>query len=94
MNQRPHQKRRKADPARRLAYTALLAVETHGAYANLALADQLRATGMSGRDAAFATELVDGTSRGSGTWHQSETLPNSSPECASSYGWRHTRSLP
>ena len=68
MNQRPHQKRRKTDPARRLACTALLAVETHGAYANLALADQLRATGMSGRDAAFATELVDGTSRGSGTW--------------------------
>ncbi|WCC80883.1 rRNA cytosine-C5-methylase [Cutibacterium equinum] len=68
MTQRPHQKRRKADPARRLAYTALLAVETRGAYANLALADQLRATNMTGRDAAFATELVDGTSRGSGTW--------------------------
>ncbi|MSS45465.1 rRNA cytosine-C5-methylase [Cutibacterium sp. WCA-380-WT-3A] len=68
MSQRPHQKRRKADPPRRLAYTALLAVETHGAYANLALADQLRATSMTGRDAAFATELVDGTSRGTGTW--------------------------
>ncbi|GAE74696.1 16S rRNA (cytosine(967)-C(5))-methyltransferase [Cutibacterium acnes JCM 18918] len=36
MTQRVHQKRRKADPARRLAYSALLAVETHGAYANLA----------------------------------------------------------
>ena len=84
MNQRPHQKRRKADPARRLAYTALLAVETHGAYANLALADQLRATGMSGRVPGIASLRP----------HQSETLPNSSPECASSYGWRHTRSLP
>ena len=68
MNQRSHQKCRKADPARRLAYTALLAVETHGSYANLALADQLRAARMTGRDAAFATELVDGTSRGTGTW--------------------------
>ena len=68
MNQCPHRKRRKADPARRLAYTALLAVETHGAYANLALADQLRAAKMTGRDAAFVTELVDGTSRGTGTW--------------------------
>ncbi|GAE79738.1 ribosomal RNA small subunit methyltransferase B [Cutibacterium acnes JCM 18920] len=31
MTQRLHQKRRKADPARRLAYSALLAVETQGA---------------------------------------------------------------
>lgn len=68
MTQRVHQKRRKADPARRLAYSALLAVETHGAYANLALADHLRAAKLTGRDAAFATELVDGTSRGTGTW--------------------------
>ncbi|MDO4411997.1 RsmB/NOP family class I SAM-dependent RNA methyltransferase [Cutibacterium sp.] len=68
MSQRHGQKRRKADPARRVAYTALLAVETRGSYANLALADQLRAAGMTGRDAAFATELVDGTSRGTGTW--------------------------
>ena len=39
MNQRSHQKCRKADPARRLAYTALLAVETHGSvsYTHLTL---------------------------------------------------------
>ncbi|WP_130865461.1 RsmB/NOP family class I SAM-dependent RNA methyltransferase [Acidipropionibacterium timonense] len=61
-------RRRRADPARRVAYTALLAVETQGAYANLALADQLGATHLVGRDAAFATELVDGTARGTGTW--------------------------
>lgn len=60
--------RRRADPARRLAYTVLLAVETRGSYTNLALVEQLRAEGMSGRDAAFATELVDGTARGTGTW--------------------------
>ena len=44
MTQRLHQKRRKADPARRLAYSALLAVETQGAYANLALADPVSYT--------------------------------------------------
>ncbi len=39
-------------------------METRDAYANLALADHLRAAKLTGRDAAFATELVDGTSRG------------------------------
>ena len=91
MTQRVHQKRRKADPARRLAYSALLAVETHGAYANLALADHLRAAKLTGRDAAFATELVDGTSRGTGTWDRIIEAA-SSRESGWCCAWRHIRS--
>lgn len=61
-------RRRHADPARKLAHSVLLAVETRDAYANLLLADHLAASGLSGRDAAFATALVNGTARGLGTW--------------------------
>jgi 16S rRNA (cytosine967-C5)-methyltransferase len=51
------------DPARRVAYDALLLVETEGAYLNLALARLLGERAISGRDAAFATELAHGTTR-------------------------------
>ncbi|MCL2315551.1 MAG: RsmB/NOP family class I SAM-dependent RNA methyltransferase [Actinomycetia bacterium] len=56
------------DAARRAAYRALRAVTADGAYANLALADALSRDGLTGRDAAFATELVSGACRWQGTW--------------------------
>ena len=60
--------KRQVDPVRRLAFRVLRAVDVHGAYANLELARQLRADGLRARDAAFATELVAGTSRLAGTY--------------------------
>ncbi|AMS04486.1 rRNA cytosine-C5-methylase [Acidipropionibacterium acidipropionici] len=56
------------DPARTAAFRALMAVESEGAYANLAVSEAISRAHLSGRDAAFATELVDGTARGLGTW--------------------------
>ena len=43
-------------------------VNADGAYANLALAELLSERGLTGRDAAFATELVSGTCRLQGTY--------------------------
>lgn len=60
-NRRP---RRKAlDPARQAALDALRAVSERNAYANLVLPALLRERGITGRDAAFATELTYGTCR-------------------------------
>ncbi len=56
------------DPARRVAYDVLRAVDTRDAYANLLLPALLRERGISGRDAALATELTYGTLRGRGTY--------------------------
>lgn len=56
------------DPARRVAFDALRAVHADGAYANLVLAKLLSDRHLDGRDAAFATELVAGTSRMEGTY--------------------------
>ncbi|WP_152363673.1 RsmB/NOP family class I SAM-dependent RNA methyltransferase [Microlunatus speluncae] len=56
------------DPARRAALDALLAVELDGAYLNLELNRLLAERGLSGRDAAFSTELAAGTSRLQGTY--------------------------
>ncbi|WP_375425076.1 RsmB/NOP family class I SAM-dependent RNA methyltransferase [uncultured Friedmanniella sp.] len=63
-------KRRKPDRARRLAFDVLRAVNADGAYANLALASLLTSRGLTGRDAAFATELVAGTCRRQGTYDE------------------------
>jgi 16S rRNA (cytosine967-C5)-methyltransferase len=60
--QRPAERGRTADPARRAAYTVLRAVD-RGAYANLELPAVLRQHRISGRDAAFATELTYGSLR-------------------------------
>jgi 16S rRNA (cytosine967-C5)-methyltransferase len=54
------------DPARRAALDVLAAVREHDAYANLALPALLRKRGISGRDAALATELCYGTCRAQG----------------------------
>ncbi len=56
-------RRRPLDPARAAAFQVLRAVTVRDAYANLALPALLRERGISGRDAAFATELTYGTCR-------------------------------
>ena len=58
----PAQRHRAADPARTTAYELLRAV-ADGAYANLELPKRLRRAGLTGRDAAFATELSYGACR-------------------------------
>ena len=64
----PRAGRRRADPARRAAYDVLRAVADRDAYANLLLPALLTERGLTGRDAAFATELTYGTLRGRGTY--------------------------
>jgi 16S rRNA (cytosine967-C5)-methyltransferase len=61
-NNRPP-RRKPLDPARRAAFDVLRAVTERDAYANLALPAMLRDRGITGRDAAFATELAYGTCR-------------------------------
>ena len=58
---------RPADP-RRTAYDVLAAVRDREAYANLLLPKFLADRQLTGRDAAFATELTYGTLRGQGTY--------------------------
>jgi 16S rRNA (cytosine967-C5)-methyltransferase len=60
--------RARVDPARRAAYDVLRAVADRDAYANLLLPALLAERGLTGRDAAFATELTYGTLRGRGTY--------------------------
>src|SRR5882757_1749954 len=62
---RPSQPRRRKplDPARAAAFQVLRAVSERDSYANLALPALLRERGITGRDAAFATELAYGTCR-------------------------------
>lgn len=59
----PSQRRRGTDPARRVSYDVLRTVAESDAYANLVLPPLLRERGLTGRDAAFATELTYGTLR-------------------------------
>ncbi|GLZ75252.1 putative Fmu protein [Actinorhabdospora filicis] len=56
-----------SDDPRSIAYDVLTAVSRDDAYANLVLPKLLRERGVSGRDAAFATELAYGASRARGT---------------------------
>ena len=62
------QRRRRPDRARRAAFDALRAVNGDGAYANLVLPALLRERRLTGRDAAFATELLAGTCRWQGSY--------------------------
>lgn len=57
-----------ADPARLAAYDVLRAVRVDDAYTNLVLPHVLARHGLSGRDAAFTTELASGTLRRRGTY--------------------------
>ncbi|WP_332872896.1 transcription antitermination factor NusB, partial [Desertihabitans aurantiacus] len=61
-------RRPRVDQARRVAYDALRAVHASDAYANLVLSDLLAQRRLTGRDAAFATELLHGTCRGEGSY--------------------------
>lgn len=56
------------DPARLAAYDALVAVETRAAYLNLALPARLGSLAVTGRAAAFATSLANGTVRMQGSY--------------------------
>jgi 16S rRNA (cytosine967-C5)-methyltransferase len=56
------------DPARLAALDVLKAVRVDGAYTNLVLPSVLRQHRLTGRDAAFVTELVSGTIRRRGTY--------------------------
>ena len=64
----PQARARPADRARRVAFDALRRVTGEDAYANLVLPGLLAERGITGRDAAFATELVNGTCRWLGTY--------------------------
>ncbi|WP_422747631.1 RsmB/NOP family class I SAM-dependent RNA methyltransferase [Mycobacterium sp. WMMD1722] len=67
MTRPPRRPRRKPlDPARQVAFDVLRAVSERDAYANLALPALLNERGISGRDAAFATELAYGACRSRG----------------------------
>lgn len=55
------------DLPRHVAFEAIAAVHRDDAYANLVLPAMLRDEGLTGRDAAFATELTYGTLRHTGT---------------------------
>lgn len=59
---------RQVQPARRVAYAVLRAVQASDAYANLLLPRELERAGLSGGDAALATELTYGTLRRLGTY--------------------------
>lgn len=61
--QAPRQRARDADRARAAAFEVLREVDGSDAYANLVLPPMLRSRGVTGRDAAFATELAYGTLR-------------------------------
>lgn len=61
--QAPSQRRRGGDPARTAAFDVLRQVADSDAYANLVLPPLLRDRRLTGRDAAFATELAYGTLR-------------------------------
>ncbi|SDU88689.1 16S rRNA (cytosine967-C5)-methyltransferase [Microlunatus sagamiharensis] len=58
----------RVDRARRVAFDALRRVTGEEAYANLVLPGLLTERGITGRDAAFATELLNGTCRWLGTY--------------------------
>lgn len=66
----PRKRRPRVDAARAAAYDVLAAVRADDAYANLALAQVLGERRLSGRDAAFVTELVSGTIRRQGTYDE------------------------
>lgn len=67
MSRRPARPAGPPDPARQAAYDLLRAVSADDAYANLVLPRLLAERGITGRDAALATELGYGALRSTGT---------------------------
>lgn len=67
-NARNKAPQRRPDKVRRVAYLVVRQVNAEDGYANLALNKALRDHRLSGRDAAFCTELVHGTLRWQGTY--------------------------
>jgi len=65
---RPPRPKPQVDAPRAAAYDVLKAVRVDGAYTNLVLPHVLKEYGLTGRDAAFVTELVSGTIRRQGTY--------------------------
>ncbi|MFT8394915.1 RsmB/NOP family class I SAM-dependent RNA methyltransferase [Propionibacterium sp.] len=65
---RPDRTRRRLDRPRRTALEALRDIDRNGAYANLACHHVIEEQELSGRDAAFVTELVFGTCRMIGSY--------------------------
>ncbi|MBW3730014.1 rRNA small subunit methyltransferase B, partial [Escherichia coli] len=63
---RPSERSRTSTGSREVAYEALTAVREDDAYANLVLPRLLRRHRLSGRDAAFATEMFYGSLRAQG----------------------------
>ncbi|GER23490.1 rRNA cytosine-C5-methyltransferase [Zafaria cholistanensis] len=64
----PSQRKRRADPARLVAFEVLRAVAEEDAYANLVLPARIRESRLDRRDAAFATELAYGALREQGLY--------------------------
>jgi 16S rRNA (cytosine967-C5)-methyltransferase len=60
--------RTRLDAARQVAFDALCAVDDSDSYLNLTLPTLLAAAGLTGRDAAFATELANGSVRMQGRY--------------------------
>ncbi len=75
---KPSQRRRRADPARLVAWKVSRAV-ADGAYANLELPKALRSGRVRGRDAAFATELTYGAVRMRGLYDAMIEIASSRP---------------
>jgi 16S rRNA (cytosine967-C5)-methyltransferase len=65
---RPPARRPAVDAPRAAAYDVMKAVRVEQAYTNLVLPHVLAEAGLSGRDAAFTTELASGTIRRQGTY--------------------------
>ncbi len=63
----PHLRR---DAVRSVAFRALTEVTGNGAYANIVGGQLISQAGLEGRDAALATELINGTCRGLGTYER------------------------
>jgi hypothetical protein len=86
------------DKPRRAAYDVLVAVREKDAYANLVLPGLLRERGITGRDAALATELAYGALRGQGLYDAvvqacvDRRSPRSTRRCSTSCAWAPTSS--
>lgn len=63
----PHLRR---DAVRTVAFRAITEVTGNGAYANIVGGQLIHQAGLEGRDAALATELINGTCRGLGTYER------------------------